>query len=564
MNHPDSPQACRQCSLAFNILDEDKAMLKELSPEIGGRKMDLPLPTLCPDCRQQRRMAHENQLNLYERKCDFSGASIVSNIHPSSPYVMYRQEDWYTDKWDPLEYGRVFDFSRPFFEQWNELQSAVPRPSLVTGYEFDENCDYTNYAGKNKNCYLLFDSDEDRDCYYSHGLNQCTNCVDCFRTRKSELCYECVDCVRCYSSAFLQDCDNCSDSLFLKNCTGCKNCLMCSNLRNKEFHVDNKPVSEEQFKEFRSKLNSYSAIQSAMRHFEQLKLEYPQKFMHGVQNENVIGDYLVNCKNALYCFDTEDCWGGRYVFQGFMPLKTCMDIMECGDAERLFECSVCGYGAYNCHFTTHVLGSPSDLLYCGLSNHSKNCFGCVGVRSKQYCILNKQYTKEEYEALVPKIIEHMRETKEWGEFFPVSIAVPAYNETLAQDYFPLTREQALKLGWKWLDDADRRNQYMGPKIELPDTTDEVADDICKKILTCEESGKQYKIIPQELAFYRQMNLPLPRRAFFQRHKDRMALRNPRKLYDRQCDKCSKAIQTTYAPDRPEKVYCEECYLTYFK
>jgi len=31
----------------------------------------------------------------------------------------------------------------------------------------------------------------------------------------------------------------------------------------------------------------------------------------------------------------------------------------------------------------------------------------------KYCILNKQYSKEEYEELVPKIIEHMQKTGEW-------------------------------------------------------------------------------------------------------------------------------------------------------
>jgi len=39
----------------------------------------------------------------------------------------------------------------------------------------------------------------------------------------------------------------------------------------------------------------------------------------------------------------------------------------------------------------------------------------------------------------------------------------------------------------------------------------------------------------------------------------MALRNPRKLYERVCDKCGKDMITTYSPERPEVVYCESCY-----
>jgi CxxC-x17-CxxC domain-containing protein len=71
--------------------------------------------------------------------------------------------------------------------------------------------------------------------------------------------------------------------------------------------------------------------------------------------------------------------------------------------------------------------------------------------------------------------------------------------------------------------------------------------------------KPFRIIPQELDFYRKHNLPIPRRHPNQRHLDRMSLRNPRKLYTRKCDKCGKEIQTTYAPERTEIVYCEECY-----
>ena len=64
----------------------------------------------------------------------------------------------------------------------------------------------------------------------------------------------------------------------------------------------------------------------------------------------------------------------------------------------------------------------------------------------------------------------------------------------------------------------------------------------------------------ELAFYRKMQLPMPHFHPDERHDRRMALRNPRKLWDRTCEKCRAAIETTYSPERPEIVYCESCYL----
>lgn len=551
---------CTDCGQSFEISDDDLAFLDKLSPIIAGKKELIPPPTLCPDCRLQRRLAQGNQLNLYERKCDLTGVNVISNIHPSAPCKVFRQEEWYSDKWDALSYGRDMDFSRPFFPQLQELLSSVPRPSLFTGFEFDENCEYTNHAGKNKNCYLIFDSDENWDCYYSYSINQCHDCVDCFRTRKSQLCYECIDCVKCYGSAYLQDCENCTDSMFLKNCNSCKNCLMCSNLRNKEYHVENKPVSKETFEQFRSMLSARSKLQSGIQRFLKIKLEFPQKFMHGVQNEDVLGDYLVNCKNAYQCYDSEDLWDCRYVYQGFMPLKDCMDVQEAGDAERLYECCVCGYGMQNSLFCTLTLTSAHDMIYSHHSHHTKYCFGCMGLNRKEYCILNKQYSPEEYEKLVPQIIAHMRKTGEWGEFIPLESSIHAYNETIAQDYYPLTKKQVEARGWRWLDELDQREPHKGKKVAVPDSITEVTDDICKTVLTCEVSKRAYKIIPQELAFYQRMNLPVPTSCFFQRHKERMALRNPRHLWNRQCAKCKKGIQTTYAPERPEIVYCEECYL----
>ena len=94
---------------------------------------------------------------------------------------------------------------------------------------------------------------------------------------------------------------------------------------------------------------------------------------------------------------------------------------------------------------------------------------------------------------------------------------------------------------------------------LPEDITKIPDDILNRAIECEVTKKPFRIIAQELEFYRKHNLPIPKRHPDQRHLDRMALRNPRKLFDRKCDKCGKDIKTTYSPDRKEIVYCEECY-----
>jgi hypothetical protein len=47
-------------------------------------------------------------------------------------------------------------------------------------------------------------------------------------------------------------------------------------------------------------------------------------------------------------------------------------------------------------------------------------------------------------------------------------------------------------------------------------------------IKCEVSEKPFRIIKQELEFYRKHNLPIPKKHPDIRHLERMKLRNPRK------------------------------------
>jgi CxxC-x17-CxxC domain-containing protein len=125
----------------------------------------------------------------------------------------------------------------------------------------------------------------------------------------------------------------------------------------------------------------------------------------------------------------------------------------------------------------------------------------------------------------------------------------------------LIKEKALKQNFNWsnYEPPFPKVDKIIPASKLPDNILDIPDDILNRAIECEVTKKPFKIIKQELEFYRKHNLPIPKRHPDQRHLDRMNLRNPRKLFDRKCDKCGKDIKTTYSPDRNEIVYCEECY-----
>ena len=550
---------CKQCQAPYTVTDEDRAFLKMLSPKIGQNTFALPEPTHCPDCRQLRRQAAVNQMHLHKNICGLTKKPVISNFRKDSGFTVYTQSAWWGDGWDPLSYGRDYDFNKSFFEQYKELSRAVPYPSLTTAYTYDENCDYTNYSGKNKNCYLIFDSDESRDCYYCYSINGCKDCIDCHRVRRSELTAHAMDCLQCYNCSFVQDCSNCADSLFLKNCTSCKHCIMCSNITNKEYHIENKPVYKEDFERVQKSLASREAIDSTRAHFDAFVLQFPQKSMRGFMNENCTGDYLLQSKNAYQCFDGESLWDCRYSYQSPLPLKNSMDTEQCGEAENMYESSNCVYNAHTVLFSASCWPCRYEL-YCTFCSSCSNCFGCCSLKHKQYCILNKQYTQPEYEALVAKIVEHMKSTGEWGQFFPASLALFPYNETVAADHREMTKEEATGLGYTWAEREDDLEGTTEASFTPPSTIAEAQDDCTEKRLSCTGCKHPFKITMQELSLLRRKNLPLPTECFLCRHRARMARRNPRKLYDRKCENCRKGIETTYSPERPEKVFCEECYV----
>jgi len=579
-------KSCRQCAQKFEITAEDLAFYEKVSPVFAGKKYPMPPPSLCPDCRAQRRLSFRNERKLYNRKCDLSGRQILSMYSPDKPYKVYDHKEWWSDKWDALSYGKNYDPTRSFFEQFHELWLAVPQMN-VRG-ENNLNSDYCNLTANCKNCYLVFESSNNEDCLYGYWLQKCNDCADTCFSHESTLCYECDDCYNCYNLLHSRDCNNCSDSAFLIDCTGCKNCLFCVNLHQKEYCVFNKQLTKEEYEKEKKKYldGSSETSQKNIKKFEEFALKYPRKYAHSFNAENCTGDYIRQSKNCVNCFhahDAEDCKYGEHVWR---VSKNNMDVSTVGrGAELVYESINTAIGATHDLFCIQCWSGTADLIYCVSCFASQNCFGCVGLRHEKYCILNTQYSKEEYEKLVPKIIAQMEKTsaqredeaarpsegalglvgpkataiKEWGEFFPPGLSEFGYNETVAQEQFPLSQDEALKLGFRW-SDAEPAARYEGGKPDLPDNISDIKDEILKQILTCETCGKNYKIIRQELEFYRKLKLPAPRTCPDCRHAARMSHRNPNKLYSRACAKCKAPIQTTYAPDRPEKVYCEKCYL----
>ena len=568
---------CQNCKQNFTIESDDFDFYK---------KIDVPPPTFCTECRIQRRLTWRNERTLHKRNCDLCNKSILTIYSSDKPRKVYCTQCWYSDKWSPLNYGREYDFNKPFFTQYDELLESVPFLNLsLTSVE---NSDYCNYSLNLKNCYLLFGSWECENSGYSQRVVRVKDAFDNLWLTQGELIYNSTYCTECNNISFSFDSHGCSDSKFLIHCRGCSNCFGCVNLRNKSYCIFDEQYSKEDYLE---KMRSFDL--GSFKNIQEAQSKFNQSITSSIRPANIFrntvgssGDLLRNCRNCKNCFlsnEGEDSAYSRLIEKNF---KDCYDIwIAMENVEKCYELVAGGANDHGSKFGVTLYQGCFDLSYCYTCISSNNSFACASLRSKQYCILNKQYTKEEYESLVPKIIKHMNDmpyvdkkgrTYRYGEFFPPELSPFAYNETIAQEYFPLTKDQAEAQGYRWKDPDTKEYTITVKPESLPDHVKDTTDDILKETIGCEHKGTcthqcttAFRIIPEELSFYRRMNLPLPRLCPNCRHYERLAQRNPLKLWHRQCmcDKnnhnhqgnCPNEFETSYSPERKEIVYCESCY-----
>jgi len=556
---------CTHCGVSFEITDKDLEFYDKVSPVFGGVKYNIPTPTFCPDCRQQRRLSFRNERKLYKWVCDLTGKNIISiyapqevllGCSPGKPFKVYEQSEWWSDKWDAMDYGRDFDFKRRFFEQFERLMKEVPHQNISNPNS--ENCNFSQIA-HSKNCYLTFVWGFSENVLYWHWVVNVKDSSDCVRCQNIDSSF---DCLYCYDGFWLYSCFQCkwsSNCYFSWNLVGCKDCFLSGNLVNKQYVFKNIQLNKEQYESEMKKLNIHSNYFNFFTERNILLKKSLFRLNQNFESENCSWDYIKNSWNCINSFEITDNHNCKNFYDNAWD---CVDCMDCSYGKWGRNCLETLIATWDSDIFWIYNALPSShLYYCKDCHSSSHLFWCIGLRNKSYCILNKQYTKEEYEILVPQIIEHMIKTGEWWEFFPSSISPFGYNETVAQEYFPFTKEQALEGWFKW---SDYENPF--PKVEkiipaskLPDDISKIPDDILNWAVECEVTGKPFRIIKQELEFYRKHNLPIPRRHPDQRHSDRIKLRNPRKLFERKCDKCGIEMMTTYSPERKEIVYCEGCY-----
>ncbi len=543
-------KVCQNCKNNFIIEPDDFGFYERIK---------VPPPTWCPQCRLKRRLIFRNFKTLYKRNSDKSGKPMISVYPSESPYKVYAHDEWWSDDFDARTFGCDFDFNRPFFEQFSELLLAVPRFNVMNVQS--ESCQYSNMVSRSKNCYLVFGCVEDEDCAYGHIVWESKDCFDNLYVHRSELCYECVDCLFSYKLLYSQECESCTDSIGLFDCRSCTNCIGCVGLKQKSYYIFNENVGKAGYEQFLKEhpLTDPGTISYILAKQKELRKKVPQRHFFGSHNNNVSGNHIYNAKNIHYSFDVKEGENAKFVFTGGKIVDAYDVAFNGGGIELAYEVLTSnGRGVY----FSHLGWNATDVYYVDNCYNSRNLFGCAGLKSAEYCILNKAYSKEEYQALMSNIIEYMKTTGEWGQFFPKELSPFAYNESIINEYYPLKREEALGKGYRWKEDLPSTSgQETVSHDVLPKDPQQFGDELLKHVLKCDTCGKNYRFIPQEINFYKRLGLLLPRECFNCRHQRRMNMRNPRKLFDGLCANCKTPIQTSYSPEQQKefRIYCESCY-----
>lgn len=475
----------RYCSCCGNDFNLEAGEIGRLGA------LGLPLHDWCLNCRLQLRLTFSNHHRFFAGTCAISGQPIESIYPPDSSLKIAASQLWWADGAIGFAGGRDFDFSRRFFEQFRELSLDLLKPAAIA------------FGGNDlPRSTVVFDS---RGVYGSReilrglGAGYCDSCsdlnwsIDCLGCRGLEQCIECIDSERLSGCTGLIRCTNVRDSDLCVDCHDSEFLLLCWNLQGKKYCILNRECTSEEF--FRKK------IELGM--LNRRDRQVCDEMLEDIIFENTPPER----RRRIPPRTLEDSRRIERLFvrpAGYFPGQPAACAADIIESVNVIGSQIhFSSGIYNC----------SDVHYSELCFNSSHLFGCSGLRGVEYAIFNRSYTRQEYEEQTKKITAHMRSTGEYGQFFPAEYSPFCYNESAAQQYFPLKEIDAEAYGFRWRPAAAPEPRLLehSASYPIPDEIADVADRIMQHDLVCISCRSSYRILPPELQLYRTLSYPIPDR-----------------------------------------------------
>lgn len=298
-----------------------------------------------------------------------------------------------------------------FFKEFQRIIYTHPR--METYVLYSQNCRNSDHVFDSKNLEYCFDTSASSDSTYLFDCHLVAESLDCDYTVEAESCYECMDVVRCFNCSYVDKANDVRDSMYSYDLSNCHDVFGCVNLVNKSYCIFNRQFTMDEYFE---KVKKYKALPSekVLGMLEELKSKYPITQSAAQNNINSpYGDQIFNCKNCYMCFDVgrdEDC---GYLFDSF-DSKFCYDTTYMAQSAEMSYQIVGATHMFNCNYVIYS-ENCQDSSYLYNCKGVKNSLGCVGLQYKQYCILNRQFSKDEYERLSKQILDELNSKNlEWG------------------------------------------------------------------------------------------------------------------------------------------------------
>lgn len=542
------------CTGTFGIEEGDIEFL---------RMLRVPPSNYCPTCRRMRRMVHMGVNRLFKRPCQAPGhnETVISSFSEQCPFPVYDYKYFISDEFDPFSYGRVYEGGSPL-EFLFALRALFPMPSFLNRDPSCINSEYSSGGRNTKNAYYASGCYGSEDIWYSNMAGDSRSVMDSRLIHSSELVYGSLKCEHLYKTSFAYFSSNCSDCTFIFDCKNCSDCFGCVNVRNGRYQVFNQQLSKEEYEAFIASVMplSRSMIAELSERFWALVKSLPMNASHNIGSSNVSGVGIEFSQDLYDCVEAKNCQHMRYVDSG-LSHKDSMDVLFSGGySHHLYGTINIGSHSSGVRFSVSSKFC-TDCEFIFNSKNLTNCFMCFGLQNKSYCILNTQYSEDEYYKIVDIIKSEMLTRGEYSDPLGFEFAAQAYNFSLSAIPYPLSSEEIKVLGGYSADEPDTNATGITvlKASDVPDVIDAVSDDILEEAIACSATGRPFRIVSTELAFYRRMKLPIPVVHPSVRLEDQYRMAQHGKTYKTTCVHCGTIIDSMFDPNDGFVLYCETCF-----
>lgn len=412
------------------------------------------------------------------------------------------------------------------FSQFQNLLQTVPQPQTIH-FSDNENSGYSHCVFASRNIYMSFTVIEDvENCLYSFSVKTGSrNVYNSLLVREhSENIFESKAIIQSFNVFYSHYISNSSNIRFSSNLIGCDECLFCHDLENKKHCIYNKQYSPTEYAQEKIQLlqqkDRFGSRQDSISNVWSNSWSNAVDGSFIIHSEHIQNGYCVydikHAKNVILVW-----WRttGEHIYSTLLitpPFENAYGVMS--------SWTWCSH-VYN---SIHINGG-SYIFYSQLLTNCSYCIGCIWLKNKEFCIFNKQYTKDEWHMKAEEILKKMNEEGALGEFFPGWMCPFYYNDTVAYLLNPsITKEEVTKLGYLRRDEA--------VKVDIPSNVEVVKTNelgvyewyssewvrhidpsILDKIIV-DQQGNYYRIVRMEYDFLVKYSLPLPRKHWLNRLK----------------------------------------------